>query len=275
MANNNLVFLEKGVFLPAEEYDETKCIPHLKELVEATKRVNLLEPGEIDEVDNCFLFFKRDGNKTFTTPLSFQYKLKMGNGEWIAIRDKRKFVVDAALEAFSETQKDDLPDYQKAFDLSVSRPARYEKYLKEGEKSYEFFVLGFFYEKDEAILKRIGFEQKKEEARPKVRKPPMKKVERNNAIQAAMSGNLPIALMSPTDVAAETNAQNDEVFPETNSSESSIFAEEAHTESEPTITANIIAADAPVANAAAENADKPSRKRGGAKPVVEKEVQSA
>lgn len=272
MAGNNLVFLEKGVFLPAEEYDETKCIPRLKALVEATKRVNLFEPGEINNVDGCFLFFKRNGQGQFTIPLSFQYKLQLENGEWVAIRDERKFVVDAAFKAFSESQRGDPPAYQDAFDLSVSRPARYEKYLKEGEKSYEFFVLGFFYERDEAILKRIGFEQKKEENKPKVRKPPMKKVERNDAIQAAMSGNLPIALMSPTDVAAETNAQNDEVFPETSSTEPSIFSEEVHTEPEPTT----VAEDTPVANAAAKKADdKPSRKKSGVKSAAEQEVRFA
>jgi len=233
----------------------------------------MVEPGEIDEVDRCFLFFKRDRDGKFTTPLSFQYKLKLGNGEWISIRDERKFVVDAALEAFRATSDKDLRDYQRTFELSVSHPARYEKYLREGDKekkddrSYEFFVLGSFSERDEVILRQIA----KEEVKPKVRKPPMKKVERNESIQAAMSGKLPIAIMSPTDVAAETDMQNDEVFPEI-SPASSIFTEEEHAEAESAPNA-----DAPATKtAAAKKADdKPNRRKAGAKSGPEKEVQSA
>lgn len=226
MAKNTVNLLERGVFLPAEAYDKNDIIPHLKKLLSSAKK-SFFELGNIQEADNFFMFFK------LGEPISFQYKLELEGGEWINIRDYRKFVVDLAFAAFSEAKKknDQFPLYQEAFDLSVSTPSVYNKNKRELStgQEMEFYALYVFSERDEAELKKLILQNKKEEAKPKIRHaPPMKKVERDgSSIQEILAGKMKapaaISLMAPADAEAETLAQENEISSDESPAEMSIF----------------------------------------------------
>lgn len=210
----NIERLEVGVFLPAAQYEEEDKISKLRDLILSTGRVNYLEPGNVEDVKDLFIFFKKN-EKEEKHPVSFQFKILLENGTWIAIRDQRRNIVSLAEKAFQEANGK-FPDYQETMDLLLAKPARYEKF-KNKENGFEFYVLGLFCERDEVILKQIAFEAKKEFAKPKLKAPPTKKVERKEVVfKKKATLNLSSALLSS--VTEETKKQENEVFEENNSS---------------------------------------------------------